>query len=92
MPKEICKYFLKHKRISANKKSKIFYRRGTISRYGIGVGFHIGLHIRDLAVLANMKTQLGNLGKIYEYPNKNEAHYAITRKEELRQFIRAESI
>ena len=49
--------------------------------------FHIGLHIRDLAVLELMKKELGSLGKIYVYENKNEAHYAITRKEELKQFI-----
>lgn len=62
-------------------------KQGIITRYGIGVGFHLGLHIRDLAILENIKIELGNLGKIYEYNEKNEAHYAITKKEELREFI-----
>lgn len=34
-------------------------KEGIITRYGIGVGFHIGLHIRDLALLENMKIELG---------------------------------
>ena len=38
-------------------------KEGIVSRYGIGIGFHLGLHIRDLAILENIKIELGNLGK-----------------------------
>lgn len=62
-------------------------KNGNISRYGLGYGFHMGLSSRDTALVEHIQCKLQGLGKVYIYPHKEEAHYAITRKQELLLFI-----
>jgi hypothetical protein len=62
-------------------------KQGVITSVGVGYGFHLGLSLRDLPVLRSIQAMLGGIGKISEYPHKNEAHYAITKKNELLAFI-----
>nr|YP_007475360.1 hypothetical protein H911_mgp44 [Microbotryum lychnidis-dioicae]AGE14574.1 hypothetical protein [Microbotryum lychnidis-dioicae] len=59
------------------------------SQMGIGVGyhFHLGLSLRDIELLKNIMHTLDNKGKIYVYPEKDEAHYVISRREEVIYFI-----
>lgn len=56
---------------------------------GIGYGFHLGLSIRDKSLLEYIQEQVKELGKIQILIKKsgNEAHYSITRKRELLEFI-----
>lgn len=62
-------------------------KEGNINRYGLGYGFHMGLSSRDTALVEYIQKILQGLGKMYIYPHRQEAHYAITRKQELLQFI-----
>lgn len=60
---------------------------GNITHYGVGYGFYLGLNLRDLQLLKFIQRMLNNIGKIYIYEEKEEAHYAITKKAELLWFI-----
>ena len=51
--------------------------------YNIGYGFHISLSNKDLDLLIDIQNKLKR-GKIYEYPEKEEARLAITKLEELK--------
>lgn len=59
--------------------------KGVITHYYVGVGFHLSVHIRDHALLLQLKALFNDIGKIYLY--KNEAHYAITSLKDLTWFI-----
>lgn len=52
-------------------------------------GFHLGLHLKDKQLIEEIRFKLGNIGNIYEYSseNKNEIHFAVTKKEELKWLI-----
>jgi len=54
--------------------------------YNIGYGFHISLSNKDLDLLIDIQNKLKR-GKIYEYPEKEEARLAITKLEELKWLI-----
>lgn len=46
------------------------------------------MSLRDLALIKTIHSKLNNLGRIYEYAdNKNEAHLAITKKDDLKWLI-----
>lgn len=57
--------------------------KGEITHYGVGYHFHIGLSQRDAKLLEFIKLQFQGIGKIYPYPHKEEAHYAISRKDDV---------
>jgi len=59
-------------------------KNGDITHYGVGYHIHIGLSMRDLALLQLTMSMLGGIGKIYLYPHKDEAHYAISRLVDMR--------
>ena len=58
--------------------------KGVTTHYGVGYHFHMGLGMRDLELLEFIKLQFEGIGKIYPYPHKVEAHYAISRKGEVK--------
>lgn len=60
---------------------------GVITSYSVGVGIHIGMHIRELPMIMDIQSRLGNIGKVYQYNHKNEVHYAITSRHDIKQFI-----
>lgn len=62
-------------------------KNGNITKYGIGYAFHLALSIRDESLVRYIQDMLQGLGKIYVYPHRDEVHYAITRKDQLLQFI-----
>ncbi len=66
---------------------KVVNTKNVITHYGVGVGFHLGLHIREIDLLVNLQNRFNNIGKIYHYPLKQEAHYAITKIADLSWFI-----
>lgn len=59
-------------------------KNNDITRYDIGYGFHLGLSIRDLDLVNFIQNKLEK-GKILIYPD--EAHYYITQKQELINFL-----
>lgn len=62
-------------------------KKGTITSIGLKYSFHIGLHLRDKILLEFIQTKLNNMGKIYEYPKKEEAHLAIYKIDDLKWLI-----
>ena len=62
-------------------------KKGIITSIGLKYSFHIGLHLRDKNLLEFIQTKLNNMGKIYEYPKKEEAHLAIYKVEDLKWLI-----
>lgn len=63
-------------------------KNSIITHYNIGYGFHLGMSLRDLTLIKTIRSNLNNLGRIYEYAeNKNEAHLAITKLEHLKWVI-----
>ena len=62
-------------------------KKGEITSIGLKYSFHIGLHLRDIDLLKLIQFKLNNMGKIYEYRNKEEAHYAIYKVDELKWLI-----
>lgn len=55
--------------------------------YNIGYGFHIGLNSKDLPLLLDIKSQLNDIGHIYDYPSRDEARFAVTKLAELEFLI-----
>lgn len=57
-------------------------KEGLITRYGIGVGFHIGLHIRDIAILELIKIELGERVRAGKFMNmrKKRKHTMLLLK------------
>lgn len=51
----------------------------------IYVQFGISLHVNDIAVLEEMRRELG--GVVYKHEKRNAVHYRITRKKDLRNLI-----
>jgi hypothetical protein len=59
-------------------------KKGVLTSIGLKYSFHMGLHLRDKALLELIQVKLNNMGKIYEYKTKEEAHLAIYKVEDLR--------
>lgn len=62
-------------------------KNGVVTSIGLKYSFHIGLHLRDIELLKLIQSKLNNIGKIYEYVNKEEAHLAVYKVEELKWLI-----
>lgn len=60
--------------------------RGEAVYYNIGYGVHISLSNKDLDLLTDIQNKL-KIGKIYEYPEKEEARLAITKLADLKWLI-----
>ena len=52
-------------------------KSGEISNYGVGHSYHLSLHNRDALLIKDIQHILGNLGVIYEYPNKPDCRLAV---------------
>ena len=62
-------------------------KNGDVTSIGLKYSFHIGLHLRDIELLKTIQSKLNNIGKIYEYIDKEEAHLAVYKVEELKWII-----
>jgi len=58
-----------------------------ITSYGVGYGIHLGIHLRDAELIYYIQSIFDGIGHVYLYSEKEEAHFAITKKDELRRFI-----
>ena len=56
---------------------------GEISKYNIGLSFHISLHNKDLNIVKDIRSKLNNVGTLYEYSDRDEARIAINDKKGL---------
>lgn len=54
--------------------------------YKISYNFHLSLSYVDKELLLEIKEFL-NMGKIYLYPHRKEAHFAVYRKAELERLV-----
>lgn len=68
-------------------KEKRINKQEIITSTALKYAFHIGLHERDKNLLELIQSALAGKGKIYEYLNKREVHYAIYDKEGLHYLI-----
>jgi LAGLIDADG endonuclease len=68
-------------------KFKRINKKGIITSIGLKYSFHIGLHLRDKELLKLIQSKLNNIGKVYEYNEKEEAHLAVYKIEELKWLI-----
>jgi len=62
-------------------------KSGEISKYNVGLGFHISLHSRDLNIINTISQNLNNLGTIYTYKNKPDTRIAINDRRGLESLV-----
>ena len=60
---------------------------GIISKYNVGLGFHLSLHNRDIDILKDIKNKLNDIGTIYEYKDKPDSRLAVNDKSGLLYLI-----
>lgn len=58
---------------------KRLLKSGEVSKYNIGLGFHISLHLRDLSLIKTIHSKL-NVGIISVNEKKNDARLAVNDK------------
>lgn len=58
-----------------------------ITSYSIGIGIHIGMHIRELPMILDIQARLGGIGNVYQYPDKKEVHFALASRDDIKRFI-----
>lgn len=56
---------------------------GEISKYNVGLSFHISLHNKDIDIVKDIRNKLNNVGTLYEYSDRDEARIAINDKKGL---------
>jgi len=62
-------------------------KEGLITSYRVFYRIQIGLNIIDRPILELINNKIGNLGKIYDYPNKKESTLSITTHENMKIMI-----
>lgn len=62
-------------------------KSGEISKYNVGLGFHLSLHSRDLDIINTIHKNLNNIGTIYTYKNRPEVRIAINDRSGLNLLI-----
>ncbi len=56
---------------------------GEVSKYNVGLSFHISLHNKDIDIVKDIRNKLNNVGTLYEYSDRDEARIAINDKKGL---------
>lgn len=62
-------------------------KNNKITSYGISYRIQIGLHIKEKSLLNLINKKLGDIGKIYDYPLKQESTLCITTHDSLKYLI-----
>nr|YP_010146949.1 hypothetical protein K4014_mgp18 [Cyclocybe aegerita]QQP21458.1 hypothetical protein [Cyclocybe aegerita] len=62
-------------------------KQGTITSYRVFYRIQIGLNIIDRPILEFIQKNLNNLGKIYDYPHKNESTLCFVALEDIKYLI-----
>jgi hypothetical protein len=60
---------------------------GVISKYNVGLGFHVSLHNRDASVIKDIKSKLNDIGTYNESKTKPEARLAVNDRKSLMSLI-----
>lgn len=60
---------------------------GDISKYNVGLGFHISLHSRDINVIKDIKSNLNDIGTFQQPKNKPEVRLAVNDRKSLMSLI-----
>jgi len=63
------------------------FKKNRNTYFNLGFGFHLSLHIRDHSILHDLQSRLEGRGRIYLYPHRQEAHYAIVKLEDVKWCI-----
>ena len=63
-------------------------KSGEISKYNVGLGFHLSLHSRDLNIINTIHQNLNNQGTIYTFKDKPEVRIAINDRSGLESLTR----
>lgn len=63
-------------------------KSGEVSKYNVGLGFHLSLHSRDLDIINTIHKNLNNIGTIYAYENRPEVRIAINDRSGLNLLIK----
>nr|YP_009262038.1 LAGLIDADG endonuclease [Chrysoporthe austroafricana]AMX22113.1 LAGLIDADG endonuclease [Chrysoporthe austroafricana] len=62
-------------------------KSGVVSKYNVGLGFHLSLHSRDSELLHDIHEKLNHVGVFYEFKNRNEARIAVNDRTGLRVIV-----
>lgn len=62
-------------------------KSGEVSKYNVGLGFHLSLHSRDIDILIDIKNKLNDIGVIYKYKDRLEARLAVNDRSSLLYLI-----
>lgn len=62
-------------------------KSGEVSKYNVGLGFHLSLHSRDLELLQKVHDNLNNIGTFYEHKTKEEVRIAVNDRSGLMTLI-----
>ena len=62
-------------------------KSGEVSKYNVGLGFHLSLHSRDIDILIDIKKKLNDIGVIYKYKDRLEARLAVNDRSSLLYLI-----
>lgn len=63
-------------------------KSGEVSKYNVGLGFHLSLHSRDLDIINTIHKNLNNIGTIYTYKNRPDVRIAINDRLGLNSLIK----
>lgn len=62
-------------------------KSGAISKYNVGLGFHLSLHSRDSELLQVIHSKLNNIGTFYVYKNRDEVRIAVNDRPGLKALV-----
>lgn len=62
-------------------------KSGEVSKYNVGLGFHLSLHSRDLELLQSIHNNINNIGTFYEHKLRDEVRIAVNDRTGLRTLI-----
>lgn len=62
-------------------------KSGEISKYNVGLGFHLSLHSRDIDIIRTVHQTLNKLGTIYSYKDKPDVRLAINDRSGLKTLM-----
>lgn len=62
-------------------------KSGVVSKYNVGLGFHLSLHSRDTELLQNIHNNINNIGTFYTYRNREEVRIAVNDRPGLKELV-----
>lgn len=62
-------------------------KSGVVSKYNVGLGFHLSLHSRDTELLQGIRSILNNIGTFYTYNTRDEVRIAVNDRPGLKALV-----